>query len=103
MSIAYVLVAVTYLGIGAVFYLTFPLQKDCIEDVRTLEYILVSFNLFFKKFISFSEFVEQFFAIGHVDCHCSCISPLSNADRLSPPELYSTYATALRLLQFNLS
>ena len=33
LSIAYVLVALTYLGIGAIFYLTFPLEKDCIEDV----------------------------------------------------------------------
>ncbi|KAI9556718.1 hypothetical protein GHT06_016509 [Daphnia sinensis] len=32
LSIAYILVALTYLGIGATFYLTFPLEKDCIED-----------------------------------------------------------------------
>nr|BBG43568.1 solute carrier family 38 member 9 [Dugesia ryukyuensis] len=30
--IAYVCVAATYLGIGVIFYVTFPLSKDCIQD-----------------------------------------------------------------------
>ena len=33
LSIAYGLVAATYLGIGITFYVTFPLEKACIEDV----------------------------------------------------------------------
>jgi len=32
LSIAYGLVAATYLGIGITFYVTFPLEKACIED-----------------------------------------------------------------------
>jgi len=34
LAIAYVLVAATYVGIGATFYLSFPLEKNCIADVR---------------------------------------------------------------------
>jgi len=32
LAIAYVLVAATYVGIGATFYLSFPLEKNCIAD-----------------------------------------------------------------------
>ena len=32
--IAYVLVAITYSLVGFLFYLTFPLKKSCIEQVR---------------------------------------------------------------------
>ncbi|GBN24553.1 Sodium-coupled neutral amino acid transporter 9 [Araneus ventricosus] len=32
LAIAYVLVGTTYLIVGGVFFVTFPLQKDCIED-----------------------------------------------------------------------
>nr|XP_006813416.1 PREDICTED: putative sodium-coupled neutral amino acid transporter 9-like [Saccoglossus kowalevskii] len=32
LSIAYVLVAITYTWIGVVFYITFPLEKNCIES-----------------------------------------------------------------------
>jgi hypothetical protein len=34
LSIAYILVAVTYIYMGVMFYSSFPLNKDCIEDVR---------------------------------------------------------------------
>ncbi|CAD5111828.1 DgyrCDS1097 [Dimorphilus gyrociliatus] len=41
-SIAYICVALTYVIIGAVFYLSFPLPKFCIEDVRVnLQYRLL--------------------------------------------------------------
>ena len=33
MSIAYLLVSGTYMLIGAAFYISFPLPKNCIEDV----------------------------------------------------------------------
>jgi hypothetical protein len=36
LSIAYVLVALTYMVVGAVFFISFPLNKDCIEDVILL-------------------------------------------------------------------
>ena len=40
LSIAYVLVALTYIPIGVLFYSTFPLPKFCVVDVR----MLLSFN-----------------------------------------------------------
>lgn len=62
MSIAYILVALTYLGIGATFYLTFPLEKDCIEDVikniHSLHYI--SKNLSFIYFCFFQNLLNNF-------------------------------------------
>ena len=36
LTIAYVLVAVTYIYMGIMFYAAFPLNKNCIEDVRIL-------------------------------------------------------------------
>jgi hypothetical protein len=31
--IAYLLVAATYIFVGVMFYISFPMPKDCIEDV----------------------------------------------------------------------
>lgn len=39
LSIAYCLVAATYMGIGAVFFTSFPLRKNCIEDVSAIEIV----------------------------------------------------------------
>lgn len=33
LSIAYILVTITYIIVGVIFYICFPLSKSCIEDV----------------------------------------------------------------------
>lgn len=42
LSIAYILVVLTYLLIGFTFYICFPLKKSCIEDV-SLKFIFCEF------------------------------------------------------------
>lgn len=42
LTIAFILVTVTYTLVGAVFYICFPLAKSCIEDVSHYN-ILCSF------------------------------------------------------------
>ena len=37
MTIAYILVAATYTFVGVIFYSTFPLEKDCLADVSSLQ------------------------------------------------------------------
>lgn len=61
LSIAYVLVTLTYAVIGSVFYISFPLAKSCIEDVSIfLFYLLLSnfpkYKLEFYKTIQSNEF-----------------------------------------------
>lgn len=36
LSIAYLLVTLTYIIVGVVFYVCFPLNKSCIEDVSKI-------------------------------------------------------------------
>ena len=88
MSIAYILVALTYLGIGATFYLTFPLEKDCIEDVIKIFDSLLRFQQIYLFSYFFPEFIEQFFAIRYANCYSSRLSPLSNDDGLSVTRLH---------------
>ena len=58
-SIAFCLVCITYMTIGIVYYICFPLAKDCIADVRgfqTLAILSCTLNATFQ--CAFSELPE---------------------------------------------
>lgn len=49
LGIAFIFVALTYFFVGGVFYIIFPLDKDCIQDVSTIRLM----PRICKKFLKF--------------------------------------------------
>ena len=108
LAIAYVLVAATYVGIGATFYLSFPLEKNCIADVRNKAqtcplhscWVIVC-QLFFNCFAV--ELAEQLYRVGRHDGGGPHLPSLSNDDRVPSAGVHLESADPLRYFQLDLS
>lgn len=60
LSFAYFLVMLTYIIVGVVFYICFPLSKSCIEDVSKIEEYLTYNHELFRTLIM--NFTVSFFS-----------------------------------------
>lgn len=65
LSIAFGLITFTYLFIGIVFYVSFPLAKSCIQDVSLLHQPEIQ-----KNNNDITEYSQQLYQKRHPDYHC---------------------------------
>lgn len=65
LSIAFGLITFTYLFIGIVFYVSFPLAKSCIQDVSLLPQQEIQ-----KNNNNIAEYSQQLYQKRHPDYHC---------------------------------